>query len=347
MAKQAKSRGNRIAYIDLFAGPGSYGDGAKSTPILVLERAVDDAKLREMLVAKFNDADPNNAHLLRKAIEAIPNIDRLKYPPVVYSEQVGQGFVEKFEHIQLIPALLFVDPWGYKGLTLRLISSVLKDFGCDCIFFFNYNRINMGLPNEAVEDHMNALFGEERADSLRVQLKPMTPDERELTIIEAISQALKEINGEFVLPFRFKNAQGTRTSHYLIFVSKHVLGYKIMKDIMAKQSSSAPQGVPSFEYSPATREQPLLFELSRPLDDLADMLLDEFAGRRMTVDGIFNQHHVGRPFVKANYKDVLVSLEEQGNVLINPPADQRPRRKGKVTLKDEATVAFPARTRPS
>ncbi len=34
----AKSRGeDRIAYIDLFAGPGRYKDGPKSTPLLVLE----------------------------------------------------------------------------------------------------------------------------------------------------------------------------------------------------------------------------------------------------------------------------------------------------------------------
>jgi three-Cys-motif partner protein len=31
---------NRIAYIDLFAGPGRYKDGTKSTPILILETAI-------------------------------------------------------------------------------------------------------------------------------------------------------------------------------------------------------------------------------------------------------------------------------------------------------------------
>ena len=61
---------------------------------------------------------------------------------------------------------MFVDPWGYKGLSLRLINSVLKDWACECIFFFNYNRINMGLGNDAVKEHMDALFGEERAAEL-------------------------------------------------------------------------------------------------------------------------------------------------------------------------------------
>src|SRR5207248_10024637 len=39
---------------------------------------------------------------------------------------------------------LFVDPFGYKGLSLQLVNSVIKDWGCDCVFFFNYNRISMG-----------------------------------------------------------------------------------------------------------------------------------------------------------------------------------------------------------
>jgi len=35
-----KSGTNRIAYIDLFAGPGRYRDGTKSTPLLILEKAI-------------------------------------------------------------------------------------------------------------------------------------------------------------------------------------------------------------------------------------------------------------------------------------------------------------------
>ncbi|WP_205632834.1 hypothetical protein [Chlorobaculum limnaeum] len=37
----------KIAYIDLFAGPGRYKDGAKSTPIKILEHAIGDEKLKE------------------------------------------------------------------------------------------------------------------------------------------------------------------------------------------------------------------------------------------------------------------------------------------------------------
>ena len=46
-----------------------------------------------------------------------------------------------------------------------------------------------------------------------------------------------------------------------------------MKEIMAQASSQQMQGVASFEYSPATSQQPLLFELSKPIDELENVLL--------------------------------------------------------------------------
>src|SRR6266700_505037 len=150
----AKRSHGRIAYIDLFAGPGRYKDGTKSTPLLVLESAIADEHMREHLVTLFNDADKENTAALQKEIDNLPDIGKLKYKPQVEAEEVGDKIVAMFEEKSLIPTLFFVDPWGYKGLSLGLINSVLKNWGCDCVFFFNYNRINMGLNNQAVEDHM-------------------------------------------------------------------------------------------------------------------------------------------------------------------------------------------------
>ena len=240
----------KIAYIDLFAGPGRYSDGTTSTPLLVLEKAIKDEDLRQRLVTIFNDKDERNTSSLSKAIKELSGIETLKYQPQVKTQEVGKEIVDMFKAMQLIPTLLFVDPWGYKGLSLRLVNSVVKDWGCECIFFFNYNRINMGLNNDAVQEHMNALFGEARADHLRAQLAPLDPQQRELTIIETLCQAIRDSGPEYVLPFRFKNDRGSRTSHHLIFVSKHFKGYEIMKEIMAKESSNAQQGVATFEYNP-------------------------------------------------------------------------------------------------
>jgi three-Cys-motif partner protein len=337
MASQ-RSPTDRIAYIDLFAGPGRYKNGAKSTPLLILEQAVNDPHICQCLVTLFNDKDEGNTKSLEQAIQTIEGIEKLRYRPKVHTNEVGEQIVQQFETMRLVPTLFFVDPWGYKGLSLRLVNSVLKNWGCDCIFFFNYNRINMGLHNQAVEEHMNALFGQQRADQLRQQLQRLTPQERELMIVEELSQALREPGQKYVLPFRFKSDAGNRTSHHLIFVSKHFKGYEIMKGIMARESSSTTQGVSSFEYNPADKRQPLLFDLSRPVDDLADNLVRTFAGQTLTMREVYERHNVDTPYIDKNYKQVLLQLEDEGRITTNPP--QAKRKKG--TFGNNVVVTFPS-----
>lgn len=338
----AKKHGDSIGYIDLFAGPGRYADGTKSTPLLVLEKAIADADMRRMLVTLFNDADPDNVASLEKEIAALPGIEKLKHKPTVRNEIVDTEVAKFFSGRNVIPSFFFIDPWGYKGLSLTLINSVLKDWGCDCVFFFNFNRINMGVTNEAVAPHLNALFGEQRAEALRALLPTLAPPQRELAIVENLVEALKEKGALYVLPFCFKNEQGTRTSHHLVFVTKHPKGYQIMKDIMARESSSSEQGVPSFDYNPAPTDpqMKLLFELARPLDDLAGMLLETFAGQTLTAGQVFERHNVGTRFIGRNYKDVLRKMEADGVIKADPPASKRQKRKGEVTFADRVVVKF-------
>ena len=341
MRKYPELSCDKIAYVDLFAGPGRYKDGWESTPVLVLKKAVEDTDIRERLITIFNDKDEDNKRSLETEIRRIPNLHLLKHQPQVFNEEVGDKIVQNLEQTNLIPTLCFVDPWGYKGLTLRLVNSVIKDWGCDCIFFFNYNRISMGLSNLLVVEHMNALFGKKRAENLRDRLDGMEPFEREMTIVNELTLALKELGGEYVLPFCFKNERGVRTSHHLIFVSKHIRGYEIIKEIMAEYSSKKDQGVPSFEYNHADERCPVLFELTRPLDELTRMLLADFAGRTMRMKEVYEQHHVGRPYIKKNYKDALSRLEGEGKIVANPPENKRRKRDGKVTFSDNVRVTFP------
>lgn len=339
-----KRHGNRIAYVDLFAGPGRYVDGSKSTPLLVLETAIREPKMRGTLVAVFNDANKDNARALQEEIDNLTDVATLKYSPKVWNLKVGRETVAHFENAKsLPPTLLFIDPWGYKGLSLGLVKSVIKHWGCDCVFFFNYRRINMSLSNSVFIAHMNDLFGEQRANQLRPRLEKLLPDERELAIVNELTLALQEIGGRYVLPFRFTDDPGTRTSHHLIFVSKNILGYTLMKEIMAGESSKADQGVPSFSYNPADKKYPLLFEYTRPLDDLTDMLLKDFAGRTLTTTQIFEEHHIGKPYIKKNYKDALRKLEKAEEVITVPPANERRLQKGEVSFGDNVNVTFHTR----
>ena len=338
MNTQDKRSGDiRLAYIDLFAGPGQYGDGAASTPVQILNKAVADARLRDRLVTFFNDCDAGIAGELQSAIDRIPRIEALKIRPVVHSFEVSQEVAEWLGSRRMLPSLVFLDPWGYKGLSLDLVDATTKDWGCDTILFFNYNRVNMGLNNPAVEEQMEVIFGADRFRDLRQRVSGLSSHERELVVIEELCEVLKG-EGRFVLHFRFRDRRGTRTSHHLFLVTKHPTGYDIMKDIMARESSNREQGVASFEYNPLdfsdVKQFPLLASLvPRPLDELAETLLVEFAGRTLRMVDIYNEHNVGRPYVKKNYKDALMMLEA-GNRITS--AEHR-----KNSFADHVEVTFP------
>lgn len=163
---------------------------------------------------------------------------------------------------------------------------------------------------------------------------------REYHIVNELAEALSDSDKRFVIPFRFRNASGKRTSHHLIFVTKNVLGYSIMKDIMWRESSSHEDGVASFEYSPVYDPQlKLLFAYARRLDELGDDLMLRFAGQSMTMIEIYKQHHVGTPYVKVNYKEALRRLEAGEAIACDPPQVSPRRRKG--TFADGVSVTFP------
>lgn len=198
----------------------------------------------------------------------------------------------------------------------------------------------MGINNDAVKEPMNVLFGNDRANKLRNKISNKPSEERELFIIEEICQALKSYGPKYVLPFRFKNDKGNRTSHHLIFVSKHFRGYEIMKDIMANESTADEYGVPSFEYNPADflPKQMLLFQLSRPLEILKKDLLHKYKGQMLAMKKVYEDHNVDTPYIRKNYKDILRKLYEDGVIEAKTAKGKLPR---KGTFGNKVIVTFP------
>ena len=88
--KRYPQHAQKIAYIDLFAGPGRYRNGAVSTPLMILERAIADPNIRDRLVTLFNDKDEDNASSLENEIHCLPDIERLRFKPQVSTGEVGE-----------------------------------------------------------------------------------------------------------------------------------------------------------------------------------------------------------------------------------------------------------------
>jgi hypothetical protein len=226
-----------------------------------------------------------------------------------------------------------LNPFGYKGLSWALVRSVIKDWGCDCVFFFNYSRINAGINNPVVDEHMEALFGKDNLEHLRAALN-LSQTNREGVIMEHLKSAMIDAGAKYVQMFRFRNENNTRTTHYLVFVTKHPTGYELMKEIMATHSSHTDQGVPSYEYAPSMEGTSKLFEDAR--DNLEDRLVVEFAGRKLTMIELYHLDNIEKPFIKKNYKEALSNLLAAKRIV----TDRAPR---VGTFADGIVVSFPSK----
>lgn len=320
-----------IGYVDLFCGPGQFDDGSLSTPLLILQKAISDDNIRQKFVCIFNDKNNSYVDKLKEKITDNNEYKGLIHSPQFLNEYVGTNiFSELKKIVNNNPTFFFIDPWGYKGVSLELLGKTISGWGCECLFFFNYNRILPGLSNDKVADHMNSLFGLERANDLRKKLSQAGTDDHEMMIVEEMAQSIKEVGGKFVLPFRFIN-QKQRTSHHLIFVSKHPLGYTKMKEVMRKHSTQ--EG--SFEYNKASVDQHLLFALTKSVDELPEMLLDFYNGKTLTVKQIVEGHHIGTPFIEKDYKVSLLKLEKEDRIT----ASSEKRKLN--TMGDKVLITFP------
>jgi hypothetical protein len=213
----------------------------------------------------------------------------------------------------MVPAFAFLDPFGYMGISADLIRNIIKDWGSECIFYFNYNRIRPAINNLLVFERMNAIFGEQRSEKLRSDLKIIDRSKAEDTIIFALREAMNEIGGKYVLPFRFRKMG--RTTHHLVFVTKDFKGLEIMRGIMSKHSSSRPQNVPSFEY--VENEKGILLFEPTPLDDLKRDLMAEYSGQSVSFGDLYKDHSATRLCIRENYREAISALRGAGRVTLS------------------------------
>ena len=326
---------HQIAYLDLFSGPGRFSDGTPSTPILLIEEAIKQPLLRDHLLARFSDENGSFVRNLQTELSTLRGISTMRFQPTVRQHALNSDQSPQFDIAVHTPSLSFIDPWGYKGVTRDLIAQLVRNFGCEIILFFNFNRINAAIANNLVEPHMEALFGESKLLELRRTLVNLVPTAREKVLMRALGDVLEEMGAPYLIPFRFARSSG-RASHYICFVSKHPLGYAIMKDIMASLGVKDADGVPRFEYVPQRPEYQLEFDIDRPIQALPRDLLTRFRNRTLRVSDIISEHNIGTPFVPANYRRVLLELETAGLICCDPPNGSR--RKG--TMAENVSVTF-------
>ncbi|MFW6156611.1 MAG: three-Cys-motif partner protein TcmP [Armatimonadota bacterium] len=335
---------DEMAYVDLFAGRGFYGDDTPSTPLRVIQAATSLPEVRERIRIWLNDAHRGYYEQLQRAVDSLDATALLSRRPRVTNLEVSPEMVR--DRITPRPAtLFFLDPWGYKGLSLELVRRAVTAQGSECILFFNFNRIYMGVDNPCVEAHMNSLFGEERFREMMPIFHDMERGEREEFLMTQARLALQEAGADFVLNFRFLNDSGGRTSHYIIHVTEGELGDDIMRGVMKNHGTPTADGIAEFMYDP-NRDGQTRMTLFDGHGELGNQIYTLLAGESfLSMREIYRRYRdrsaSRKGITPSDVKEALKALELDQKIEANPPASQRPWRNGQPTFSDDVRVSFP------
>ena len=236
---------NSLFYIDLYAGQGNYDNNTPSTPIKILSSINENPTFNRSIKTFFNDNKQKIIKTLEKNILSLPFYNNLINKPVILNKDANINLLKNLiiqdNHA---PALTFIDPLGYKGVSKELCLLAVKNWGSDLFMLFNINRIKPGLKNDSVRHLMQDLFAEKLEKILKLY-DNLNKEEREDFILDQFIEHFKEKNYKTLkLKIEFPNQK--RSSHYLLFVSKVDIAYFRMKEIMAKYSDYQLDGIPWF-----------------------------------------------------------------------------------------------------
>lgn len=114
------SKDKRVAYVDGYAGPGTYDDGTKGSPAVAVEIAKVVRGDADRVDGYFIEADTDSAFALSDYFER----EGLEWP--VYNDLVESALPEILDGIDPATSLfVFLDPFGL-GVPMELLARILK-----------------------------------------------------------------------------------------------------------------------------------------------------------------------------------------------------------------------------
>ncbi len=323
-----KHQPKEIRYIDLFAGPGIYEDGNPSTPILIARHCQCDDFLRKNVKMIFND-NQYSAALEQNFCKQFPEGTFIKKPhfgkSTVGDSQEISDFLRKNTHEgknNESPSLLFIDPFGYKGIETKVLAEFLKNWGNEIFLFVNTKRIHPALENDKFEGLMSDLFPTTLQKVKQDRRFKATVSERLSLIIESLGNEYKSVldNGElFYTAFKFQEEDSGATSHYILHITKGSRGYDLIKTTYNDFANVGTvfDGVNTYTFDAKKFEKPVneLFDLnSMNIDKLKDELLSKFRGKKLSANDLFEAHHKSNLYSRSHYTEALRRLVEENKV---------------------------------
>lgn len=316
-----------IRYIDLFAGPGLYGDGSVSTPILVARRCVTSEYLKSKVRFIFNDNFHKNS-LQHNFTSEFPKGTFFNEPrfgdKTVGEDDAIRRFLRLNTHVDsrnACPALLFVDPFGYKGIETEVLAKFMANWGNELFLFVNTKRIHPALENEKFHNLMQDLFPTTLNSVRRDRRFKQNTSERVSLIVNSLAREYENLLGQkvYYTAFKFLEEDSDTTSHYILHLTKSSRGFDLVKQVYNDFANVGTvfDGVNTytFDAKKLINKTGELFDFNNlNIEKLKVDLLQKYGKRTITASRLFEEHQKNSLYTRTHYVQALRQLVAEHKV---------------------------------
>ena len=212
-------------------------------------------------------------------------VKQLKLPGNVKVDVINKTYEEAFTQVldfldkekkSLAPTFAFIDPFGIKGLPLKMIARLMEHDKCEVFITVMVGFIYRFISTKEFEPHCDALFG---TDEWRAGLN-MEGAAKEQFLRELYQRRLMDtkdgVAAKYTRYFTMKDDK-KKTIYDLFFATNHSKGIDAMKHAMWAVDQSG-----AYSFSDATDPgQEMLFTTEPNWDQLFDLLAAKFKGEKV------------------------------------------------------------------
>ena len=316
-----------LLYVDGFSGPGEYTDGEPGSPIVFLslvdEMLRNNTMKKATVYAAFNDIDvPTLQHLKEQVENRFSNL--LSNPRVHVAflnkdfEELFDELISRFPESGNFPALIFIDPFGYKKLKMESLRKFMKNPHVELLITLMDSYFRFETGNESARKTLREVFGADDFQGItdQVQLAHMFG-----------ANIVKDFKNGHFLTFQMLNSTN-RGLYHLVFVTRHPEGVAVMKDAMWSVDTSG-----SFRYYDRYSDIVSLSNFSRDywVHDAVKAVQKRFAGKDVYVSEV-KDFVLFETLFRPLMKTILDPLVKNGKVTVYAEMPDEDIRKGSYHL---------------